>query len=176
MHDESRSIEKAKVGDHEAFRLLYEHHVTPLYRFMRQFSSDPDEAEDWTQRAFIKAFEQMHRFEGRSRFSTWLFKLALNEMRMDRRRATIIPFVSADHEPYSPDPEPDLLEWRETMRSWLEDLDETKRTVFVLFEVEGYSHAEIAAMLEIGESTSRTILSRTKHYLRTRWQTEEARR
>ena len=62
------------------------------------------------------------------------------------------------------------------MRTWLEDLDETKRTVFLLYEVEGYSHAEIASMLEIGESTSRTILSRAKQYLKTKWQNEEAKR
>jgi RNA polymerase sigma-70 factor (ECF subfamily) len=173
MNDESRWIDQAKEGDHKAFKLLYEQYVTPLYRFMRQFSSDPDEAEEWTQRAFIKAFEHLGGFDGRARFSSWLFKLALNEMRMDRRRATIVPFIASNTDEYSPEPEPDLIEWRETMRTWLEDLDETKRTVFVLYEVEGYSHAEIASLLEIGESTSRTILSRTKQYLKTRWQNEE---
>lgn len=174
MNDESQWIDQAKEGDHKAFKLLYERYVTPLYRFMRQFSSDPDETEEWTQRAFIKAFENLHGFDGRARFSSWLFKLALNEMRMDRRRATIVPFIPSNNDDHGSELEPDLLEWRETMRTWLEDLDETKRTVFLLYEVEGYSHAEIASMLEIGESTSRTILSRAKQYLKTKWQNEEA--
>jgi len=98
-------------------------------------------------------------------------------MRMDRRRAQRAPIGSmADEEAPGSSIEPEEFEWDETMRVWMQDLDETKRAVFVLYEVEGYSHAEIAEMLGIGESSSRTILSRTKQYLKDRWRTEGIKR
>lgn len=66
------------------------------------------------------------------------------------------------------------FEWDQVMKGWLDKLDEIKRAVFVLFEVEGYSHAEIAAMLNLKESTSRTILTRTKKWLKEKWNEEYA--
>jgi RNA polymerase sigma-70 factor (ECF subfamily) len=170
-------IEKAKEGDHKAFKSLYELHVTALFRFLKQFSSDTTLVEDWVQRAFIKAFEHLRDFRGSARFSTWLFTLGLNEMRMDRRRAQIVPMASLENDRFPPsENEPEQWEWDETMKTWMHDLDETKRAVFVLYEIEGYSHAEIAEMLNVAESTSRTLLSRTKSYLQERWKTEETRR
>jgi len=173
MQQETLWIAKAKEGDHKAFRALYDLHLAPLYRFLRQFTSETGEVEEWVQRAFVKAFEHLGSYDARARFSTWLFTLGLNEMRMDLRRAQRAPTGSlADEEVPASAIEPEEFEWEETMRAWMQDLDETKRAVFVLYEVEGYSHAEIAEMLGIGESTSRTILSRTKRYLKDRWRNE----
>ncbi|MEK6755922.1 MAG: RNA polymerase sigma factor [Bacteroidota bacterium] len=177
MNQEALWIEKAKGGDHRAFKSLYEVHVTPLFRFLRQFSSDTGQVEDWVQRAFIKAFEHLQDFQGRARFSSWLFTLGLNEMRMDRRRAQIVPMVPIEYDEFSSsESEPQQFDWNETMKAWMLDLDETKRAVFTLYEIEGYSHAEIAEMLNVAESTSRTLLSRTKRYLQERWKMEETRR
>jgi RNA polymerase sigma-70 factor (ECF subfamily) len=148
--------------------------VASLYRFLKQFSSRPDQVEEWVQRAFIKAFEHLTSFDGRSRFSSWLFRLALNEMRMDWRRSQIVSFVPAEVEQAGAVKDPADFEWKEMMKSWMDGLDETKRAVFILYEVEGYSHAEIASMLEIGESSSRTLLVRAKRYLQDRWNKEIA--
>ena len=166
-------VRESKEGDHAAFRRLYELNVTPLFRFMSQFSASQDQVKDWVQRAFIKAYEKLPSFDGISLFSTWLFKLALNEMRMDLRRAKIIDFVPV-HDEHSDEIEEGLpsFEWDDMMKQWLDGLDETKRSVFILYEVEGYSHAEIAELLQIRESTSRTILTRTRQFLRTRWREE----
>ncbi|MBI3585734.1 MAG: sigma-70 family RNA polymerase sigma factor [Ignavibacteriales bacterium] len=176
MQEETQWVNKARQGDHKAFKILYDIHIASLYRFMRQFSPDTHEVEEWVQRAFIKAFNHLGSFDGKARFSSWLFRIAMNEMRMDRRRAAIIPFTHPEDDEISSSPsnekESDAWEWNETMRTWMQELDETKRMVFLLYEVEGYSHAEIASMLGISESTSRTILSRTKRYLKTRWQQE----
>lgn len=173
MNDEQLFIQRAQQGSHAAFKRLYELHVTPLYRFMRQFERDSDQIEEWVQRAFIKAYTNIRQFEGTGKFSSWLFRLALNEMKMDRRRTTVIPLETVFDEDYSPsDTATDIhdhFEWNELMKSWLSSLSETKRMVFVLYEVEGYSHAEIAQMLGVGESTSRTILTRTKQFLQTQW-------
>lgn len=170
MPDESQHIEKAKQGSHAAFRRLYDMHITPLYRFMRQFETDSDQVEEWVQRAFIKAYINIGQFERTAKFSTWLFRLALNEMKMDRRTMAIIPLETVYDEDYSAVNTNEEFEWNDLMKAWLAELSETKRMVFLLYEVEGYSHAEIAKMLGVGESTSRTILTRTKQFLQTQWQ------
>jgi RNA polymerase sigma-70 factor (ECF subfamily) len=174
MTDESFLINKIREGDYAAFRILYEHHVDPLYRFLKQFSRDRHQVEDWVQRSFIKAYESLDRFAGRSRFSTWLFTIGLNEMRSDRRKSqplfldeiTLVPSETEDpHEEFA---------WNEMMRGWLDQLEDVRRSVFILHEVEGFSHAEIAQMLQIGESASRTILSRTRQWLKVKWNEERA--
>lgn len=168
--DESHIVEQAKQGSHAAFRMLYDIHITPLYRFMRQFESNTDLVEEWAQRAFIKAYLNISQFEQSAKFSTWLFRLALNEMKMDRRTLAIIPLETVYDEDYSSVNSDEEFEWNDLMKAWLSELSETKRMVFLLYEVEGYSHAEIARMLGVGESTSRTILTRTKQFLQTQWQ------
>lgn len=174
MIDETELIRKCRTGDHEAFRVLYETHVDALYRFLRQFSNDKHDVEEWVQRAFIKAYEHLDTFSEHSRFSTWVFSIGLNEMRSDRRRSMILqlePIGKGDHA-IPMDDAAYHFHWNELMRGWLVQLDEVKRAVFLLYEVEGYSHAEIAGMLSIQESTSRTILTRTKQWLRDQWEQE----
>jgi len=168
MQEETDWITQAKEGNQRAFRSLYDANVAALYRFLRQFTSRSGDVDEWVQRAFVKAFQGLASFDGRSRFSTWLHTLAINEMRMDLRRARILPFVP-NEETEGLAGEPADFEWHLTMKSWMSDLDETKRAVFVLYEVEGYSHAEIGSMLGIAESSSRTYLARAKRYLQSRW-------
>lgn len=152
--------------------MLYADHVSPLYRFLKQFSTRDEEVEEWVQRAFIKAFEHLGTFDGRSRFSTWLFTLGINEMKMDRRRAKLVSFSPLNDEADPGEDVPQAFEWKHTMKDWMVQLDDTKRTVFILYEVEGYTHAEIGTMLGIAESSSRTLLSRAKKYLQERWTKE----
>ena len=174
MHEDPHLLVQAQEGDQRAYQKLYERHLSPLYRFLKQFSNDTDEVEDWTQRAFIKAFENLGRFDGQAKFSTWLFRIAINEMKMDHRRSGIVRFERLDDEgELGAADEEEHFVWNQTMRTWLNQLDESKRAVFLLYEVEGYSHAEIASMLQIGESSSRTILTRTKQLLRQQWNNEE---
>ena len=177
MQNESATLQEIKSGDVEAFRRLYDAHVTPLFRFLKQFAKDNNQIREWTQRAFIRAYENIQTFDGRSRFSSWLFRIAINEVQMDRRRASIIPFVADDENEHAGAEDPrEELEWGATMKTWLAQLGETHRMVFILYEVEGYSHAEIAGMLGMSESTSRTMLSRAKGTLRARWKEEHRQR
>lgn len=164
--EESALISRVRSGETEAFKLLYDVNVDLLYRFLKQFKKSDSEVQELVQRSFIRAYEGLGQFSGRSKFKTWLFQIALNELRSDARRNSIIPFVVMDDidESFSDDGE--SLEWNSTLKTLFDELDETKRAVFILYEVEGYSHMEIAAMLQIGESASRTILTRTKQWLR----------
>ncbi|MBI2428393.1 MAG: RNA polymerase sigma factor [Ignavibacteriales bacterium] len=162
--EESALISRVRNGETDAFKLLYDVNVDLLYRFLKQFRKSDSDVQELVQRSFIKAYEGLTRFSGRSKFKTWLFQIALNELRSDARRNSIIPFVVSDDIDESVSEEGgNILEWNSTLKTLFDELDETKRAVFILYEVEGYSHMEIAAMLDIGESTSRTILTRTKH-------------
>ena len=170
MTDDLILVRRIQTGDHSLFRTLYDAYVDSLYRFLRQFSRDNHEAEEWVQRTFIKAYERIGSFDGRSKVSTWLFAIGLNEMRSDRRRAAILAFEPVDDaQTVSPDDHAEQFQWEDLMKGWLSQLDEMKRAVFLLAEVEGYSHAEIAELLNIKESTSRTILTRTRQWLRNQW-------
>jgi RNA polymerase sigma-70 factor (ECF subfamily) len=94
----------------------------------------------------------------------------MNEMKTDKRRPNLVMLTADElHEEAGPAEEERFL-WHDAMHRLLGVLDETKRSLFVLYEVEGYSHAEIAEILGIGQNASRTILCRVKHALRTQWE------
>ena len=166
-------IHRAQKGDQKAFKMLYDANVVSLFRFMKQFSKNSVEVEEWVQRSFIKAYEHLPSFRGDAKFSSWLFRLGLNEMKMDRRRSAILQIDNSEIEDLpTEEHDAELFAWDAMMKTWLGELDENKRMVFLLYEVEGYSHSEIAEMLGFGESTSRTILARAKQNLKERWKKE----
>jgi RNA polymerase sigma factor (sigma-70 family) len=166
-------IHRAQKGDQKAFKMLYDSNVVSLFRFMKQFSKDSVEVEEWVQRSFIKAYEHLPTFRGDAKFSSWLFRLGLNEMKMDRRRSAILQIDNSEIEEVpSEEQDAEQFAWDAMMKTLLGELDEHKRMVFLLYEVEGYSHAEIAEMLSVGESASRTILTRAKRELKELWKKE----
>jgi len=173
MLEEINLVKRIKNGDPNAFKELYKNNVSPLFMFMKQFSIDNAKVEDWVQRAFIKAYENINRFDGISLFKTWLFKIAINEMKMDFRKANANKYISVDEVEIASEMEDSDLQWELVMKDWLMQLNETKRMVFILYEIEGYSHTEIGEMLNIKESASRTILTRTKVWLRNKWNESE---
>ncbi len=166
-------IKKALRGDQSSFKLLYESNVEQLFRFLKQYSEDSYLVEDWVQRSFIKAYQNLETFRGNSRFSTWLFSIALNEMKTDVRRKHILVFSEHELPEQMTESEEERFGWHDSMKLLLQNLDEQKRSIFLLFEVEGYSHAEIALILHIGEGASRTLLCRAKQQLRTEWEKME---
>ncbi len=169
---EKEIIEKAKKGNNKAFSELYKTHVTRLYRFMKQCGSrySNDEIEDIVQRAFVKAFTKIDTFEHTSSFSTWLFRIAMNELRSDMRRVSLVTLEAIADEIYDyEDEHADEFVWNMAMKEMLNELSDIKKSVFILYEVEGYSHAEIGKILGMEESSSRSLLTRTKQFLRKRW-------
>ncbi len=167
MINESALIERGKLGHQRAFKILFENNVDKLYRFMNQFSKNTDEVEDWVQRAFIKAFLNIDKFREKSKFSTWLIRIGINEMKTDYRKTSLFTSTESDEAEnplhlYSQEPS---FEWEYDMKIYLDELEETKRAIFILYEVEGYSHQEISEILDISESSSRTNLHRAKKIL-----------
>lgn len=166
-NNEIELIEKALMENQRAFKTLYDQHVDALYRFLSQFSDQPSQIEEWTQRAFIKAFKKLSQFNQRSSFKTWLFTIGLNEMRTDMRKK--IHFEDLDDKYMEAEPQEtveDSTIWKKA-KSAIQQLTPEKRMICLLHIAEDYSHAEIAQMIGITEGSSRIILHRAKQELRT---------
>jgi RNA polymerase sigma-70 factor (ECF subfamily) len=162
--DIPKLILRAAGGEQQAFAALYNLHVDDLFRFLNQFSGNRDQTAEWVQNSFVNAFTHLHQFGGRSSFKTWLFRIAINEVRTGIRKA--LPENEIYGEETSGDqPENEPL-LHHDLNVWLRHIDERHRAVLLLAEAEGYSHAEIAHMLDITEGTSRSMLARAKNRLR----------
>lgn len=165
--NETKLIENALIGKQSAFKALYELHVDELYCFLSQFADNTSQKEEWTQRAFIKAFNKLDQFSQRSSFKTWLFTIGLNEMRTDMRKK--IHFENIDDKQIDlvdSEPVEETSIWHKA-KAAIRQLAPDKRVICLLHIAEDYSHAEIAEMIGISEGTSRVILHRAKQELRT---------
>lgn len=164
--EENNIITRAVEGDQYSFKTLYDEHIDALFAFLNQFSDERGKVRDWTQRAFLKAFQNLNSFNKDSRFKTWLFSIALNEMRMDKRSE--IHFQNLDEadselitEPETGKPE----KWLKAKHA-IKQLEPDKRIVLLLSVAEEYSHKEIGSILNIPEGHSRVILHRAKKELK----------
>jgi RNA polymerase sigma-70 factor (ECF subfamily) len=163
-------VERARGGDAAAFRALYDMHVDRIYRLTTRMAGDRDLARDFTQDTFVRAWERLDGFRGDSQFSTWLHSIAvsvsLNGLRkLDRHRKRETASLE-DVEPVAPHPrrlEPDV---RRRLHRALDELPEIYRTVFLMHDLEGHSHDEIALVLNIAQGTSKARLFRARGKLR----------
>jgi RNA polymerase sigma-70 factor (ECF subfamily) len=165
---EAEIIKRAQNGDHAMFEQLYRLHSRRVYAVCMRMVKDPAEAEDLTQEAFMLLYRKIHTFRGESAFSTWLHRLAVNRVLMCLRRKSL-PAVSLEapldaNEPSGP-PSIDfgcrdsILEGsldRINLERCIKRLPTGYRTIFVLHDVQGYKHQEIADILgrSVGDSKS----------------------
>ncbi len=168
MHD-AELVARARAGDPGAERALYETHVDRVFRLAYRFAGDADLARDFTQDTFIRAFERLDEFRGESQFGTWLHAIAvsvaLNGLREVKRRREREADLEEGHEVAGGqrEAEPDL---KKRLAAAIDDLPEGYRTVFVMHDVEGYTHEEIGAVLGVEAGTSKAQLSRARAKLR----------
>jgi RNA polymerase sigma-70 factor, ECF subfamily len=171
---ESEAIERAKQGDAEAFQLLYDLHKRRVYSLCLRMTANTAEAEDLTQEAFLQLFRKIGTFRGESAFSTWLHRMAVNVvlMRLRKKSLPVVPLEETiDTEDEAPKKElgaPDAklagsIDRLELQRA-IEALPPGYRSIFVLHDVEGYEHNEIAGMVgcSIGNSKSQLHKARMK--------------
>ncbi len=167
--DEAELVARARAGEPAAERELYEAHVERVYRLAYRMAGDDDLARDFTQDAFIRAFEHLHEFRGDARFSTWLHSIAVTAVLNGLRKVKQLRRREADLDEglavagTSRTAEPDL---KQRLAAAIDGLPEGYRTVFVMHDVEGYSHQEIGAALGVAEGTSKAQLSRARARLR----------
>ena len=162
-NEEIKLINSAKKGNQSAFYELYNAHADLLFRFLTQFTQDRYQVQEWTQRAFVKAFAKLKTFEFKSRFKTWLFTIGLNEMRTDMRSR--FNFVDLEEAPIPIEVEETEPEQWEYAKEAIRNLPPDKKIILLLHIAEGYTHKEISEMINIKEGTSRIILHRTKKEL-----------
>ncbi len=155
-----------RYKDEPAFRELYRRHTPRLFMLVaRLLSRDDREAEDVVQEVWIRAFENLGRFEWNSSFSTWLTGIGLNRVRDRIRRygrsretaVDVVPDIAVASAPHETRIDLDRLIGR---------LPDDLRMVLVLHDVEGMKHREIAEHLDIPEGTSKTHLSNARRRLR----------
>jgi RNA polymerase sigma-70 factor (ECF subfamily) len=162
-------VERARSGDQAAFRQLYDRNVDRIFRLAYRMAGEDDLAKDFTQEAFLRAFQRLDQFRGDAAFSTWLHSIAvsvaLNGLRkVDRHRKRERSLEDAAHvTPGRRQMEPDV---RERLEQAIEALPDIYRTVFLMHDLEGYGHREIAETLDVAEGTSKARLFRAREKLR----------
>ncbi len=167
--DERALIRRTVTGDRSAARELYDAHVDRVFRLAYRLTGDEEQARELTQEAFIRAFNQLGRFRGDSALATWLYRVtvsvASNMRRRYRRRERETDLTAAaDMATAGPaDADPDL---RDRMAAAIDALPEIYRTTFVMHDVEGYTHPEIAGTLGVAEGTSKSRLFIARGMLR----------
>jgi RNA polymerase sigma-70 factor (ECF subfamily) len=168
VHDQEL-IGRVLAGDPSAERALYDAHVDRVFGLVYRMAGDLDRAQDYTQETFIKAFQKLAEFRGESALGTWLGSIAisitLNGLRKVKRYRErevnlddTVPIGRSDRQA-----EPDL---KERLSRAIDDLPEGYRAVFVMHDVEGYTHQEIAASLGVHPGTSKAQLFRARARLR----------
>lgn len=169
--EEAWIIRRVQEGDTDAFEALYRAHMRRVYGICRRVTADPGLAEELTQDVFLRVWERIGQYRGDSKFSTWLYRIAANRavdgLRGEIRRSSRELAVErpADWEPPRPAPRP---ETRMRLEEAVETLPPAARAVFVLHDVEGYRHEEIAEMTGIAAGTSKSQLHRARRLLRER--------
>ncbi len=176
-------IERYRQGDYQAFEALVNRYEGKVYRLSMRMLRNPEDAEDALQETFLQVYRGLKGFEGRSTFSTWLFRLATNVCLMKIRHRGTEPANLLPLEEYLPRhdegehpqvqawperPEDAILskESREKMMEALEKLPADYRVVFVLRDIEGLSNAEAGETLGISVAAVKSRLHRARLTLR----------
>jgi RNA polymerase sigma-70 factor (ECF subfamily) len=166
---ERELIGRVLAGDPSAERALYDAHVDRVFRLVYRMAGDLDRAQDYTQETFIRAFSRLAEFRGEAALSTWLGAIAISVTlnglrkvrRLNQREVALDDLDQAS--PMGRLAEPDL---KARLTQAIEDLPDGYRAVFVMHDVEGYTHEEIAGVLGVHPGTSKAQLFRARARLR----------
>jgi RNA polymerase sigma-70 factor (ECF subfamily) len=159
-----------RSGDLRAYERLYAMHGTRMKNLARNVLGSPIDAEDAVQETFLKVQRSIASFRGQSSFVTWTYRILINTCYDARRSRLRKKEIANDDSEETPRLEPRASGAHPTLRMALEraleKLTRHQRDVFLLYEVEGFRHAEIAGMLEMTETASKNTLFQAKKNLR----------
>lgn len=178
--DEIKYIKRAAAGDADAFEQLVVLYQPQVYRLAYRMTNHPEDAADLTQEIFLKAWTNLEKFEFKSAFSTWLYRLASNLcidfLRNSRRKPSVpLTFEDAEGEEQrievidpAPQPEDALLaaEQQEQLNAAMQDLEPEHRQILTLRVVNDLSYTDIAEILGIKEGTVKSRIARAREKLR----------
>jgi RNA polymerase sigma-70 factor (ECF subfamily) len=190
--DERELIERAKTGDERAFTELYKRYRETVFNFSYNVCHNKDYAEEVVQDTFINVFRKLHQYDGRAKFSTWLYSIVVNNCQMHNRRSKLEQAtISLDHldsmadteasyePPATDDLRPDTMvamaELEEALHGALQKLPLDYRLPYVLRELEGLSNEEAAEVLGMSLPAFKSRLHRARAFVRTALQDFTAR-
>jgi RNA polymerase sigma-70 factor, ECF subfamily len=185
--DENAWVLQAQQGDDDAFTQLVEAYQKPVYNLCYRMLGEPETAEDAAQETFLRAYQNLHRYDSARSFGTWILSIAahycIDRLRkkkfsvfsMDAEDEDGTPFEVAD--PASPDPEAESVkkEDRARLHLMLKDLDATDRAAVIMRYWYDYSEVEIAQSLKLTVSAVKSRLHRSRKALAGMWQEEKSR-
>ena len=172
-------IERIKEGEKSLYELIVRRYNPRLFRISMAIVKDENEAEENMQAAYVKAYEKLAQFQGKSSFATWLTRILINESLMSLKRSERNYLVNDDSEPEqtvllnmtrieNKTPEHEVLnnELRIVLENAVMNLPEKYRMVYMMREVEKLSVEETGSLLDITHSNVKVILNRAKSMLR----------
>src|ERR1700681_2258520 len=165
-------IRRAQAGDVDAFEILYSEHSPRIYALcLRLMAGDTSDATELLQDVFIKAWRRLDTFRGDSAFASWLHRLTVNTMLENtrsegRRTARVLPMEDTSR--LAGAARASGIELKMDMESAIASLPKGARLAFVLHDVEGYQHQEIAEQLSVTVGTVKAQLHRARRLLRER--------
>ncbi len=168
MDTDTALVQRAIDGDERAMRLLWNQHAPHVDAVVRRLAGDPDLAEDIAQEVWIQIFRALPSWRGDAKFGTWVHRVAinrtLNALRCARRLAATETAIEEDSAAVEQDAERTML--ARSIEDAARQLSPGARTVFLLHDVEGYTHEEIAAELGITAGGSKSQLFKARAKLR----------
>ncbi len=167
--DETLLVRRAQAGDVTAFEALYRAHLGRIHALCLRMTGDRATAEDLTQEAFIRAWQRLDSFRGDSAFYSWIYRLAVNVVLGDFRVKKRLAERVANSEDVSDLPLAALdrpAGLRMDLEQAIATLPPGAREIFVLHDVEGYKHEEIAEITGLATGTSKAHLHRARRLLR----------
>ena len=187
MNDELAWVLQAQQGNDEAFTKLVEEYQTHVYNLCYRMLGEPEAAEDAAQETFLRAYQNLHRYDQSRSFATWLLSIGAHYC-IDRLRRRKLSMFSMDEEnddgttfeipdASSPDPEAESVkrEDREHLHILLKGLDETDRAAIIMRYWYDYSEIEIAESLKLTVSAVKSRLHRARRAMAGMWQEDEHR-
>jgi RNA polymerase sigma-70 factor (ECF subfamily) len=175
---DARLVERARSGDDQAFAALVVRYERKLIRVLRRLVRDEELARDLAQETFWKVYNRLDRFDMARRFGPWLFRIGVN-LGLDQLRRHDGPQTASIDRPYSPeqrafdvpDPDPRIqAELAQEVQFVLERIAVPYRTILVLRDLEGFSSAEVAAIVGRREATVRWRLAKAREMFREHWE------
>jgi len=187
VNDELAWVLQAQQGNDEAFTKLVEEYQTHVYNLCYRMLGEPEAAEDAAQETFLRAYQNLHRYDQSRSFATWLLSIGAHYC-IDRLRRRKLSMFSMDEEnddgttfeipdASSPDPEAESVkrEDREHLHILLKGLDETDRAAIIMRYWYDYSEIEIAESLKLTVSAVKSRLHRARRAMAGMWQEDEHR-
>jgi len=164
--DDYRIAQEIATGNRELFKDIYDRNVSVLYNLAKRLTKTSAEAEDIVQDTFIRAYQKINLFAGRSTLSSWLYRICVNVgLEYLRKKKGTLEDLNDLH-CGSVEPDQKKLILRQKLNKAIKRLPNGCRLVFVLHDIEGFNHREIAERLNLAEGTSKSQLFKARAMLR----------